>query len=541
MTREEFIAKNPIQDVLESRGIQLRGKVAKCPLHEDRNPSFSVDFDNQVWHCHAGCGGGSVIDLLARLEGVSPQDYMRREGIGRIERPMPGKPQQRGKIVATYDYQDALGGVVYQAVRMEPKDFRQRRPDGNGGWLWNLEGVERMLFRLPDVMKAETVSIAEGEKDALTLVELGYCGTCNVGGAGKWMDGYTESLAGKDVLIFGDNDEPGRKHVEKVFESIAGRVKCARLVDVPKAFKDVTEWRCSFPTLDGAKEAVAAAVAQCVPFVGGVKLPLYTMAEIEARYARHVADMEGDSFDLRKWLPSLRRIRPIVPGELMMVIANTGVGKTALLSSIAIAAKPLPTLFFQMELPEEMVFERLLAAKLRCTQREVESAFLGGDQPGEKALNINFPNLLICCQPRLTVDTIEKYVARSELKLGRKPKLILIDYVQLLSGTGSRYEKASQVAEDLKTLAKATRTIIIIASQRTRPSDSEDPTVRLHDAKDSGSLENSCGLVFGAWRNASDATEMNLKLLKATKGGAGLHVVCNFDGERMMITERSPE
>ena len=63
------------------------------------------------------------------------------------------------------------GKLLYQVCRLVPKDFRQRRPDGNGGWIWNTQGVDRALYHLPEVLKANTVCVTEGEKDADNLCE----------------------------------------------------------------------------------------------------------------------------------------------------------------------------------------------------------------------------------------------------------------------------------------------------------------------------------------------------------------------------------
>ena len=80
------------------------------------------------------------------------------------------------RIVATYDYRDERGGCLYQVVRFEPKGFAQRRPDGNGGWIWNLDGVRQVPYRLPELLAAdpdEWVLIVEGEKDADRLAGFG--------------------------------------------------------------------------------------------------------------------------------------------------------------------------------------------------------------------------------------------------------------------------------------------------------------------------------------------------------------------------------
>ena len=135
----------------------------------------------------------------------------------------------------------------------------------------------------------------------------------------------------------------------------------------------------------------------------------------------------------------------------------------------------------------------------------------------------------------MSLEKLEALILRSELKIGEKPALVLIDYVQLLQGEGSRYEKTSNVAEGLKVLAKSTKTIIIVASQVGRSTKEDGMT--LHSAKDSGALENSAGLVIGAVKDGED--KMILKILKSTKGGAGAEIVCNFDGSKMKITQHT--
>lgn len=553
MTREEFIADRPIVLELESRGVKLIGngnkRTAKCPFHEDRSPSFSVDVEKGVWCCHAGCGGGSVIDLVARFEGKNPKDLLRSEGQQSKWTPPPA-PQPKPKAPADpnapkptidkiYPYHNSFGEEVYQAIRLKPKSFRQRHSDGKGGWAWSMEGVERVLYRLPEVIKSQVVAVAEGEKDVETLVSLGYCGTCNVGGAGKWMDGYTDAVRGKDVLIFGDNDKAGQDHVKLVFDSIAGHAKSVRIIKLPSMFKDVTEYVESFVEQSEAKRVIDGLVADANPFIQGIALPLFSMAELESRYIRYASSSETESLNLGKWLPSFNgHVRAMMPGELVLIIGDTGTGKTALLQSIALSALPLPTLMFEVELPAELLFERFIAAKTKMRAREVESTYADGDYLGEKGLNAYFQNLFICDDANLTTEKLESMILRSELKIGQRPKLVLLDYVQLVKGTGeSRYDRASNVAESLKRIAKSTGTIVVVSSQRGRPKDGEYE-VALHSAKESGSLENSSGLVLGVWRDEEDKGLLHMKVLKNTKGTAGLHIECNFTGENMRISER---
>ena len=119
------------------------------------------------------------------------------------------------KIVATYDYVDEQGVLLFQSVRYVPKDFSQRRPDGSGGWLWNLDGVRRVLYGLPELLGADPeqpVFIPEGEKDRNRLVFLGLVATCNPMGAKKWSPEYNGPLADRHVVILPDKDKDGEQH-----------------------------------------------------------------------------------------------------------------------------------------------------------------------------------------------------------------------------------------------------------------------------------------------------------------------------------------
>jgi putative DNA primase/helicase len=138
--------------------------------------------------------------------------------------------------VAHYDYRDESGTLLYQVVRFEPKDFRPRRPDGNGGWTWNLNDVRRVPYRLPDLAGRDSVLVVEGEKDAEAAAALGFAATCNVGGAGKWRDDYTRQLVAagvRRVWVVPDNDAPGRAHADSVVRSCRAAQIDARVVWLP--------------------------------------------------------------------------------------------------------------------------------------------------------------------------------------------------------------------------------------------------------------------------------------------------------------------
>jgi Protein of unknown function (DUF3987)/Toprim domain len=156
------------------------------------------------------------------------------------------------KIVATYDYTDEGGNLLYQTLRLEPGDdgapktFRQRRPNRRGGWINDIKGVRRVLYGLPELLaNAErAVFIVEGEKDVATVRDIGLVATTNAMGSGTWLKEYARDLQGRQVIILPDNDEPGRQHAKAVADSLIGVAASVRILELPGlAHKgDVTDW-----------------------------------------------------------------------------------------------------------------------------------------------------------------------------------------------------------------------------------------------------------------------------------------------------------
>ena len=159
-----------------------------------------------------------------------------------------GQRPKQSKIAETYDYRGADGTLRFQTVRFEPKDFRQRRPNGKGGWEWDLKNVPPVLYRLPEVLKAaesgRIVYIVEGEKDADRLRSFGLTATTCPLGAGKWRDNYSEALRGGHIVIVPDVDTPGRSHAQHVAASVLGKAASVRVLELADMHGkgDVSDW-----------------------------------------------------------------------------------------------------------------------------------------------------------------------------------------------------------------------------------------------------------------------------------------------------------
>ena len=248
---DSIIRENPIVEFLEKNGAHLyrygeNFVTGFCPVAQHKklgHHPVSIDVAQQVWYCNDHKIGGSVIDWVMHERGCDVGEAIRS-----FNSSSDGNSKQ--EFVCAYDYTDEDGKPLFQTVRYKvpppkKKTFSQRRPDGNGGWIKNLKGVRRVLYRLPQVKAAEVVIDVEGEKDADLLVALGFVATTNPMGAGKWLPEYSETLRGKIVVVFGDIGDPdksGEKQTQEVLRSLVGKAKSLKHAIQPKDFHDVGEW-----------------------------------------------------------------------------------------------------------------------------------------------------------------------------------------------------------------------------------------------------------------------------------------------------------
>jgi hypothetical protein len=176
--------------------------------------------------------------------------------------PEKGTNGQGGGFAATYDYRDGDGVLRFQKVRNPPGSdprFFMRRPDGNGGWTNDTQGVDTsLLYRIEDVKEAialgRRIGTVEGEKDVDNLWAIGIPATCNAHGASepdkkpKWTKKHSEQLRGADIVVFNDNDAPGYAHAEvtcRLSVGVAERIYRLDLAphwpNMPKG-NDVSDW-----------------------------------------------------------------------------------------------------------------------------------------------------------------------------------------------------------------------------------------------------------------------------------------------------------
>lgn len=223
---------------------------ALCPWHDDHDPSLRIYEEEPHHHCFS-CGfHGDVLDLIQKQDGCDFREAKRQLEELASARPaktpsVPKGARGLGKVVATYPYTDESGSLLFEVRRYEPKAFRQRRPDGRGGYVQHLDGVRKPLYRLANVLGATEVFLVEGEKDVGTLEALELTATTVAGGASApWLSEYGEVLKGKTVYIIPDNDAPGRKWAKRFYKELRGIAKEVVIVNLPGITEkgDVTDY-----------------------------------------------------------------------------------------------------------------------------------------------------------------------------------------------------------------------------------------------------------------------------------------------------------
>jgi len=214
-----------------------QGWSALCAAHDDQNSSLSVAEGEEgrvLLKCFAGCPTEAIVAAI----GLSMADLFP---------PKPLESRRKTTRVAHYDYRGADGRLLYQVLRYEPKAFRQRRPGQDGGWIWNLDGVHRVLYRLVELLAADPsdpVFVVEGEKDADRLAREGALATTNPGGAGKWSETYNPFLQDRHIVILPDSDSAGQRHAHDVAQYLSGVAASLKVLHLPglPPKGDVSDW-----------------------------------------------------------------------------------------------------------------------------------------------------------------------------------------------------------------------------------------------------------------------------------------------------------
>ena len=476
-----------------------------CPIHGDRNPSLSVSEKKGLFHCFGCNASGDVFDWVGELEGISAfQDRVKRVadlfGIGETQPAIPAQP----KAVATYDYTDENGELLYQVVRYEPgengakKTFKQRRPDGRGGWVWGLGDVRRPLYRLPRVVQTdEVVWWVEGEKDVATLEGLGLIATTTSGGAKTgWRDEWAESLRGRRVAILPDNDTPGNERGREIYSKLLG--VAARVVLLkPEQGKDATEW----VSLGATAETLQQSLQDALKRKYGLLSPIEV---VDRRYGLNAfldptlrpAGIKTGFDELDKATVGLHA------GELILIGGRPAMGKTSFAMCIArnVAMSRKATAVFSLEMSSESLLDRMVCAEARVPFMD----FRRGDLDSKQRTAIMQAHYELSQMPLRIDDTagMSLQLMAKRLEIMRNEiglSLVVVDYLQLMrvSKNENRNQEVSEISRGLKLLSKEFGIPVVALSQLNRASENNTASrPNMASLRDSGSLEQDADMIW---------------------------------------------
>jgi replicative DNA helicase len=212
------------------------------------------------------------------------------------------------------------------------------------------------------------------------------------------------------------------------------------------------------------------------------------------------------------------------PAEMIVVAARPSIGKTSLALSFAKTAvllekeekerKIFPTLFFSLEMSADQ-----LAMRLLCSQSGVDMTKLkDGRVPQEGLKDLTqighkFREAPLWIDESANMTILEMRAKARRLHNQHPLGLIIIDYLQLISGSDARSPREQQIAEisrGIKAMAKELSVPVVVLSQLNRESEKERRQPRLSDLRESGSIEQDADVVLllAKRRDADEAEEM---------------------------------
>lgn len=222
------------------------------------------------------------------------------------------------------------------------------------------------------------------------------------------------------------------------------------------------------------------------------------------------------------------------PGDFIVLGGYPSHGKTALSLQFAWAmADDHNVGFFSLETSSAKLFDRQMSSALGIGMERIKRNQLTADDYtrfGTATPQLLNKRLELVQAAGMTVDDIQA------LSQARKYDVIFIDYLQLISATGSsRYEKVTEISVSLSRMARQYGITVVALSQLSRQDKKSEAEPTLSDLRESGQLEQDADIVFFVYRDGGGEQRI-LKIAKNKEGTLG-HVKLDFDGRTQTFTK----
>lgn len=233
------LKKQNLKEYIESvSGTHFKNNIARCPFpdHEDRQASFSVFQRNGTWgfKCFGCDKKGDIINFEEMFFGKERKDAIKDLAKSFNLDNDPARKYE-SKPIASYSYTDEKGRILYKILRFKPKSFKADR---------KMNGIRRVPYHWPEVIKSPEVWLLEGEKDCDNLrKQAGLVSTTFPFGKDHWKPEYAKFF--KDKIVYICMDMGAEKEAEKRAGNIsqyAKKVKVIKLPGLEKEGQDVSDW-----------------------------------------------------------------------------------------------------------------------------------------------------------------------------------------------------------------------------------------------------------------------------------------------------------
>ena len=265
-----------------------------------------------------------------------------------------------------------------------------------------------------------------------------------------------------------------------------------------------------------------------------------------------VSDNRGKTLGISTGFIDLDRMTSgLNNSDLIILAARPAMGKTAFALNLALNAgkEQKNVLVFSLEMPAQQLYQRLLSIESGIPQHKLKNVYLEEDEWTKltvATLNLSKTSIFVADLPYTNVLEIRSYARK--MKSQKKLDLIIIDYLQLINGTGrggsefSRQQEISDISRSLKGLARELDVPVIALSQLSRAVESRvDKRPMLSDLRESGAIEQDADIVAFLYREEYYIPETENKgitelIIGKHRNGATGTVKLNFLSEFTKFT-----
>lgn len=543
-------------DLLGKLGIPIdKQKRCACPLHGgDNKTAFSVYDHDRKWKCHTDCDtSGDIFDFIQKYEGLTGKAVQDRIlELFNLAAPAvkPKKKPATLEVISekVHVYRGTDGHMLFEMIRKDYNDGSKKftpRKDGK----YALAHEERELYNLDRIHEvaslghntSEYVVLCEGEKTADALTHAGFVATTNPFGSGDWHTRYADTLEGLNVVVFHDADKKGVELKDQILLSLAHKANSVRVIRVSEKFVESTpQYRGhDFADMvevggeDRATQWLVEAIANAVVMPNGIDPSVnQTPRTLFRAFKQRVeSGNHTECFNINSWIPSMNY--SVYHGDLLVMMANTSVGKSRLLQNIPFNIRNRNFAIFDLELSLDVLTMRYVAMENDMSFSKAMHFLNNRTELKEPTVDhVNIQKV-----QRITVDRVRQRVEEIEAITKKRIDIIAIDYIGLMGGSGTVYERTSTNVEEFKAYITETNRVGILTTQCARKgNDGRYECPSLHDAKNSGSVENSGQEVIAFWLDDYDESKMYARVLKYSHGNKSMADV-ELLANQLKITE----